>query len=136
MLYSLWHGARQEPRDRRFGVGKHPLTYEFRPAVGNQDSVSRMSPQTSGGTTVSNTRTQLKTHKPATRRPVNAFLTGAAVALCAYQLFVLPWLPPVWGWTLVPLVLATTPFWSLIHEAIHGTLFADRGVNDRAGRVL
>jgi fatty acid desaturase len=73
-------------------------------------------------------------------RRVNSWLTGAAVALHVFALLLLPlWLLPrdgAWGWLLVPLVLVTTPFWSLIHEAIHGTLVSRRSHNDRSGRVL
>ncbi|HEV2778916.1 MAG TPA: fatty acid desaturase [Actinophytocola sp.] len=73
-------------------------------------------------------------------RPVNAWLTGAAVVVNLFQLFLLPLvLLPAgggWGWLLVPLVPLTTPFWSLIHEAIHGTLIRRRTANDRSGRVL
>lgn len=73
-------------------------------------------------------------------RRINFWLTGFTVALSLVQLFVLPlWLLPMdaaWGWVLVSLVLMTTPFWSLVHDAIHGTLFADRARNDRWGRVL
>ncbi|WP_171165482.1 fatty acid desaturase [Streptomyces sp. I05A-00742] len=60
------------------------------------------------------------------------------VVLC--QLFVLPlWLlprDPAWGWAEVPLTLTAVPLWSLVHEGIHGSLFADRTRNDRCGRVL
>lgn len=73
-------------------------------------------------------------------RAVNAWLTGTAVAFGLFQLFLLPlWLLPrgaAWGWVLVPLALLTTPFWSLIHEAIHGTLVRRRAANDRCGRGL
>jgi fatty acid desaturase len=41
-----------------------------------------------------------------------------------------------WGLALVPIVLATNAYWSLVHEAIHGLLFADRRANDAAGRLL
>jgi fatty acid desaturase len=71
---------------------------------------------------------------------VNFWLTGTVVALRLVQLFLLPLvllpLNAAWGWILVPLVLKTTPFWSLIHETIHGTLFIRRVWNDRCGRVM
>ncbi|MDH6129719.1 hypothetical protein P3T39_006712 [Kitasatospora sp. GP82] len=67
-------------------------------------------------------------------------LTVAAVSVGLFQLFLLPhWLPhlgTVRGWVLAPLVLLTTPFWSLVHEAIHGTLLTERSWNDSCGRVL
>ncbi|QIS11867.1 fatty acid desaturase [Nocardia arthritidis] len=73
-------------------------------------------------------------------RSINLWLFGVAVAAGLLQLIVLPvFLLPrsaAWGWILVPLVLLTTPFWSLIHEAIHGMLVSRREVNDRCGRVL
>lgn len=71
---------------------------------------------------------------------VNIWLMGAVGVLGAFQLFVLPLvlLPasPAWGWALVTVPLMTTPFWSLVHEAIHGTLLADRTRSDRCGRVM
>lgn len=68
-----------------------------------------------------------------------AFVAATLAGLCL-QLAVLPlWLlpaDPAWGWLLVPIALLTTPFWSLIHEAIHGTLLRERKWNDRLGRIL
>lgn len=56
------------------------------------------------------------------------------------QFFVLPlWLLPRdsrWAWLLVPIVLVTNPFWSLIHEAIHDLFHADKSVNGFVGRLL
>ncbi|MCF3106980.1 fatty acid desaturase [Streptomyces roseoverticillatus] len=76
--------------------------------------------------------------RPRTATSVRLTCLALAVGLC--QLFVLPlWLlpaDPAWGWALVPLVLTTTPLWSLVHEGIHGTLLADRPWNDRCGRAL
>ncbi|MFC9993932.1 fatty acid desaturase [Nocardia sp. NPDC127526] len=73
-------------------------------------------------------------------RSVSLWLAATAIALGLLQLFALPLilLPRTvsWGWLLVPLVLSTTPFWSVVHESIHGTLTARRGLNDRCGRVL
>jgi fatty acid desaturase len=67
-------------------------------------------------------------------------LVGAALATLLLQLFALPLLllprDARWAWLLVPLALTTVPLWSLIHEAIHGTLLPDRGWNDRVGRLL
>ena len=71
---------------------------------------------------------------------VNAWLMGAVGVLSAFQLFVLPlWLIPLnpaWAWALLSMPLMTTPFWSLVHEAIHGTLLPARARNDRFGRAL
>jgi len=71
---------------------------------------------------------------------VNAWLMGAVAVLSAFQLFVVPlWLipaNPAWAWTLVTVPLMTTPFWSLIHEAIHGTLLPQRTRSDRFGRAM
>jgi fatty acid desaturase len=65
---------------------------------------------------------------------------GGVGVLSACQLFVLPlWLLPAnqaWGWALLSVPLMTTPFWSLVHEAIHGTLAVSRTRNDRFGRAL
>ncbi len=73
-------------------------------------------------------------------RSISVWLTAVAIALGVFQLIALPLglLPrdAAWGWTLVPLTLLTTPFWSLIHEAVHGTLTGKRGLDDRCGRVL
>lgn len=59
-------------------------------------------------------------------------------ALLQYALLPL-WLldrSPQWGWLTLPLVLLTTPWWSLLHEAFHGLLHPDRRVNDLVGRGL
>ncbi|MFF5174492.1 fatty acid desaturase [Micromonospora sp. NPDC000089] len=70
----------------------------------------------------------------------SAVLITAALVVVALQLVVLPLvlLPadPRWGWLLVPLAATTTPYWSLVHEAIHGSLLPTRRHNDRWGRVL
>jgi fatty acid desaturase len=71
---------------------------------------------------------------------ISSLLVAIALAGLGLQLAVLPlWLLPAdsgWGWLLVPMALLTTPFWSLIHEAIHGTLLRERIWNDRFGRIL
>lgn len=71
---------------------------------------------------------------------VSVVLIAAALAGLCLQLAVLPVvLLPVdaaWGWLLAPLVLLSTPLWSLIHEAIHATLLRERTWNDRVGRML
>jgi fatty acid desaturase len=78
--------------------------------------------------------------QPARGAVVNVWLMGAVGALSLAQLFVVPlWLipaNPAWGWLLLTVPLMTTPFWSLVHEAIHGTLLASRTRSDRCGRVL
>ncbi|WP_412745947.1 fatty acid desaturase [Krasilnikovia sp. MM14-A1004] len=70
----------------------------------------------------------------------SSVLVAVAAAVTCGQLFVLPlWLLPrttAWGWLLVPFALFTTPLWSLLHEAIHGSLLRDRTWNDRYGRAL
>ncbi|WP_054813161.1 fatty acid desaturase family protein [Nocardia arizonensis] len=76
----------------------------------------------------------------AADRSVSVWLAAAALLVGLCQLFVLPLaLLPVdraWGLALIPITLSTTPFWSLIHEAIHGTLTRRRALNDYAGRAL
>lgn len=73
-------------------------------------------------------------------RFTSSALVMAALAGLCLQLAVLPlWLlpaDPAFGWLLVPMALLSTPFWSLIHEAIHGTLLRERTWNDRFGRIL
>ncbi|MBF6183132.1 fatty acid desaturase [Nocardia otitidiscaviarum] len=85
------------------------------------------------------TRTAIRgTKEPV--RAVNRWLIGIASALGVFQLVALPLvlLPrdPAWGWSLLVPVLLTTPFWSLIHEAVHGTLLERRAHNDGCGRAL
>jgi fatty acid desaturase len=71
---------------------------------------------------------------------ISFVLVAAALAGLGLQLAVLPlWLlpaDPAFGWLLVPMALLSTSFWSLIHEAIHGTLLRERIWNDRFGRIL
>ncbi|GAB4586335.1 hypothetical protein Ntsu_41670 [Nocardia sp. IFM 10818] len=73
-------------------------------------------------------------------RSVSLWLAAAASAGGLFQLFALPLIllprSVSWGWLLVPLVLSTTPFWSVVHESVHGTLTARRGLNDHCGRAL
>jgi fatty acid desaturase len=66
---------------------------------------------------------------------VVAALAGLSVQLAVLPLWLLP-ADPAFGWLLVPMALVSTPFWSLIHEAIHGTLLRERIWNDRFGRIL
>ncbi|HEV2110095.1 MAG TPA: fatty acid desaturase [Gammaproteobacteria bacterium] len=70
---------------------------------------------------------------------LNAFLSTGFVFTGMWTLWLLPLLLPRWpllGWSILPVVLLTTSWWSLIHEAIHGLLFARRPLNDAAGRLL
>jgi fatty acid desaturase len=73
-------------------------------------------------------------------RAINGWLIGTALALGTVQLFAVPLIllprDPAWGWSLLIPVLLTTPFWSLIHEAVHGTLIRERRRNDLCGRAL
>ncbi|KQY32586.1 hypothetical protein ASD42_19785 [Nocardia sp. Root136] len=88
------------------------------------------------------TRTPRPSERPRTADGdlVNVGLLVLALTIGTVQLFVLPLvlLPrnPAWGWILVPITLTTTPFWSLIHESIHGSLLRSRTCNDRMGRIL
>lgn len=43
---------------------------------------------------------------------------------------------PLLAWTLLPLVLATTTLWSVMHEGIHAVLHPRRAVNDALSRLL
>lgn len=70
---------------------------------------------------------------------LNLGLAGGLLGLQALQLHVLPvWLLPLdtaWGWLLLLPVLLTNTWWSLIHDAIHGSLLPDSGRNRRLGRL-
>ena len=77
-----------------------------------------------------------KTDIPAA---LNALLTLGFVVTGIWTLSLLPLLlpcSPLLAWTLLPVVLLTTTWWSVIHEAIHGLLFRQRALNDGAGRLL
>jgi fatty acid desaturase len=71
---------------------------------------------------------------------VSGLLVAAACGGLCLQLMIVPlWLLPRqtgWGWLLTVPVLLTVPLWSVIHEAIHGTLLRHRTWNDRCGRLL
>lgn len=70
---------------------------------------------------------------------LNVLLVAACLALGIWSLWLLPLLlprQPLLAWSLVPVVLLTTTWWSVIHEAIHGLLFRQRALNDAAGRLL
>ncbi|QNK03666.1 fatty acid desaturase [Dyella telluris] len=67
-------------------------------------------------------------------------LVGVVATAMGVQLFAWPFLLRQWGapmlWLMVPLVLLTPTHWGLIHESIHGHLFARRRLNEWAGRAL
>ena len=71
---------------------------------------------------------------------VNLCLAALHLLLCLYQLFVLPlFLLPKslwWALTLLPAMLLSNSFWSLIHEAIHDLFSPDARANLAAGRLL
>jgi fatty acid desaturase len=70
----------------------------------------------------------------------STLLVAGALGSLVLQLFVIPLtlLPQstAYGWLLVPLVLTSTPLWSILHESVHGSLLRDRTWNDRLGRAL
>ncbi|MBZ0218642.1 MAG: hypothetical protein K8F25_18950, partial [Fimbriimonadaceae bacterium] len=70
----------------------------------------------------------------------NGWITLLIVLLNLWQFFVLPlFLLPLsiyWALTLIPVILATTTHWSLIHEAVHGHLFPKKRLNELTGRGL
>lgn len=82
----------------------------------------------------------MTTRADAIPTATNTALLVGLIAINLLQFLVIPlWLLPMgagWGWLLLIPVLATTTMWSLIHEAIHGHLLADKRANDQAGRVL
>ncbi|HEV2110104.1 MAG TPA: fatty acid desaturase, partial [Gammaproteobacteria bacterium] len=70
---------------------------------------------------------------------LNALLVSAFLLVGIWTLWLSPLVLPHWplaAWSLLPVVLLTTSWWSLIHEAIHGLLFTRRPLNDAAGRLL
>lgn len=70
----------------------------------------------------------------------NLVLLGVVATAMVVQLLAWPFLLRQWGapmlWIAVPLVLLTPMHWGLIHESIHGHLFAQRRINEWAGRAL
>jgi len=90
--------------------------------------------------------TQASAHVRRTPRraaiDVRANLTLLAIVTLALvvQLFGLPFLLRGWGapalLLIVPLVVLTPTQWGLIHEAIHGQLFARRHLNEAVARAL
>lgn len=89
---------------------------------------------------------QIKEHRPATpKRPAidlraNLTLLVVVTVATALQLFGLPILLRAWGMPalllIVPLVALTPTHWGLVHEAIHGQLFARRQLNEGVARAL
>lgn len=71
---------------------------------------------------------------------LNLALMALHLALNLYQFLLLPLvlLPrdPWWALTLIPLVAANNPLWSLIHETIHGSFHRSSRLNRLAGRAL
>ncbi len=71
---------------------------------------------------------------------INAGLAAVHVAMNLYQFFVVPLVlmpfSPWWALSVVPLVAANNPLWSLIHETIHDSFHASARINRAAGRVL
>jgi fatty acid desaturase len=71
---------------------------------------------------------------------VNGLLLFVALAIALLQFFLAPLILPVTAGSalaLICLCAVTTPLhWGLMHESIHGNLFADSSANRRAGRVL
>ncbi|MEO1329454.1 MAG: fatty acid desaturase [Pseudomonadota bacterium] len=70
----------------------------------------------------------------------NRLLIAGLVAVNLLQFLIVPIflapLDPLWGLLLILPVLVSTPYWSVIHEAIHGHLLRDKRSNDFWGRVL
>jgi fatty acid desaturase len=89
---------------------------------------------------------QIKEHRPGTpKRPAidvraNLTLLVVVIVATALQLFGLPILLRAWGMPalllIVPLVALTPTHWGLVHEAIHGQLFARRQLNEGVARAL
>lgn len=71
---------------------------------------------------------------------LNLALAGMQVALNLYQFLLLPFLllplSPWWALTLIPLVAANNPLWSLLHETVHGSFHRSSRINRLAGRAL
>ncbi len=71
---------------------------------------------------------------------INLALVVGHAALLTFVYFGVPLLvqtvSPIWGWLVVPAVLMTPNLWAVMHEAFHGILHPDRGINDGIGRVL
>ncbi len=70
----------------------------------------------------------------------NFVLFAAALTISVLQLFIAPLILPIGAGTvfaIVALCAVSAPLhWGLMHESIHGNLFADPSANRRAGRLL
>ena len=70
----------------------------------------------------------------------NGWILLIVVMINIWQFVILPvfFLPSsiYWALSLIPVVLATTSHWSLIHEAVHSHLFPKKSTNEFAGRIL
>ncbi|MCX7898402.1 MAG: fatty acid desaturase [Rhodocyclaceae bacterium] len=70
---------------------------------------------------------------------INTALAAGFFVLAALHGFALPWLieqDPLAAWLLLVAVLASNTHWALIHEAIHGSLYADKRLARYVGRAL
>jgi Fatty acid desaturase. len=70
---------------------------------------------------------------------LNLLLAVLALTMSGWLWIVLPLLLPALpalGWSLLIVVLATTFYWSLLHEGIHAVLLPDRRLNDVLSRLL
>jgi fatty acid desaturase len=74
------------------------------------------------------------------RNPLTAVAAAVVAGGLVLQLLLVPLVllarSAWWGLALLPVAATTMPLWSLVHEAIHGTLSPDRTWNDRYGRAL
>jgi fatty acid desaturase len=77
---------------------------------------------------------------PAIPAAANFSLAAMHLLLSIYLFFLLPLfllpLSPRWSLTILPVVLFSNPFWSLIHEAIHDMFHASARINRGVGRAL
>lgn len=73
-------------------------------------------------------------------KSINMALCAFLVAVNLFSLLVLPVVfsghPLVMAMIILVLLPVNTPFWSLIHEGIHGNIHPDRAMNERAARGL
>lgn len=71
---------------------------------------------------------------------LNLSLAGMHLLMSLYLFFFLPIfllpLNPWWFLTILPVVLFSNPFWSLIHEAIHDMFHPSSRINRTVGRIL
>ena len=71
---------------------------------------------------------------------LNLWITFLIVFFNVWQFFILPLFllhySLYWALTLIPVILATTTHWSLIHEAVHSHLLPGKRPNELGGRML